>query len=86
MGVGLASLIGITSGDYSSLPMGILIQFFAALLPLGWIHRVPMSEPIVEKERKQGMSKRTRKNRRVGRVLLGSIYVYRRERESDSQR
>lgn len=86
LGVGLASLIGITSGDYSSLPMGILIQFFAALLPLGWIHRVPMSEPIVEKERKQGMSKRTRKNRRVGRVLLGSIYVYRRERESDSQR
>ncbi|KAL9364175.1 hypothetical protein Peur_042048 [Populus x canadensis] len=53
LGVGLASLIGITSGDYSSLPVGILIQFFAALLPLGWIHRVPMSEPIVEKERKQ---------------------------------
>ena len=86
LGVGLASLIGITSGDYSRLPVGILIQFLAALLPLGWIHRVPMSKPIVEKERKQGASKRSRKNRRVGRVLLGSIYVYRRERESDSQR
>ncbi|KAJ6725805.1 FOLATE-BIOPTERIN TRANSPORTER 1 CHLOROPLASTIC [Salix purpurea] len=86
LGVGLASLIGITSGDYSSLPAGILVQFLAALLPLGWIHRVPMSKPIAEKERKQGASKRTRKNRRVGRVLLGSIYVYRRERESDSKR
>jgi folate/biopterin transporter len=86
LGVGLASLIGITSGNYSSLPVGILIQFLAALLPLGWIHRLPMSKPIVEKERRRGMSKRTRKNRRVGRVVLGSIYVYHRERESDSQR
>ncbi|CAK7327339.1 unnamed protein product [Dovyalis caffra] len=38
LGVGLASLIGITSDDYSSLPVGVLIQFLAALLPLGWIH------------------------------------------------
>nr|ALB00114.1 FBT8 [Populus tomentosa] len=86
LGVGFASLIGITSGNYSSLPMGILIQFLAALLPLGWIHRLPMSKPIVEKERRRGMSKRTRKKRRVGRVVFCSVYVYHRERESDSQR
>ncbi|KAK3187726.1 hypothetical protein Dsin_027287 [Dipteronia sinensis] len=86
LGIGLASLIGITSGDYSSLPVGILIQFLAALLPFAWIHHVPMSQPVVEKERKRGMSKRTRRNRRVGRVVLGSVFVYRRERESEEQR
>ncbi|KAH9681576.1 hypothetical protein WN943_029270 [Citrus x changshan-huyou] len=85
LGVGLASLTGITFGDYSSLPVGIVIQFLAALLPLIWIHHVPMSETIIEKGRKRGMSRRTRKNRRVGRVVIGSIFIYRRERESEAQ-
>lgn len=80
-GSGLSSLIGITGGDYSSLPLGILIQFLAALVPLGWINLVPMLEPTLGKERKKGMSKRSRRNRRVGRVALDPIYVYRRERE-----
>ncbi|CAK7338487.1 unnamed protein product [Dovyalis caffra] len=44
------------------LPVGIFRQFLAALLPLGWIHPVPVSKPIVEKERKPGMSKKTQKN------------------------
>ena len=80
-GAGLASLIGITSGDYSSLPVGILIQFLAALVPLWWIHLVPMVEPAAEKEKKKGMSKRSRRNRRIGRVALESFSAYRRERE-----
>ncbi|KAK8703937.1 hypothetical protein V6N13_047577 [Hibiscus sabdariffa] len=84
-GVGLASSFGIKSGDYSKLTVGILIQFLAALLPLGWIHRVPMSVPD-EKKRKKGLSKRNRKTRRVGRVMVGSVYAYRRERESEAQK
>ncbi|KAE8723380.1 putative folate-biopterin transporter 8 [Hibiscus syriacus] len=59
-GVGLATFLGIKSGDFSKLPIGILIQFLAALLPLGWIHRVPMSLSD-EKKRKKGLSKRNRK-------------------------
>ncbi|XP_021673982.2 probable folate-biopterin transporter 8, chloroplastic isoform X2 [Hevea brasiliensis] len=85
LGVGLASFMGITAGNYSNLPIVILIQFVAALLPLRWIQLVP-SQPIVKKDRKKGVSKRTRKSRRIGRVVLGSIYVYRRERESETQR
>ncbi|KAF2285566.1 hypothetical protein GH714_005544 [Hevea brasiliensis] len=85
LGVGLASFMGITPGNYSNLPVGILIQFVAALVPLGWIQHIP-SKPIVEKERKRSVSKRSRKNRRIGRVVLGSVYVYRRERESETQR
>ncbi|KAK9288409.1 hypothetical protein L1049_016865 [Liquidambar formosana] len=86
LGVGLASLIGITSGDYSSLPVGILIQFLAALVPLVWINHVPMAQLIAEKEKKRVRSKRTRRNRRVGRVVFGSLYAFRRERESEAQR
>ncbi|XP_044484252.1 probable folate-biopterin transporter 9, chloroplastic isoform X2 [Mangifera indica] len=85
LGIGLASVIGITSQDYSSLPMGILIQFLAALIPLLWIHHVPLSQPFFDKVGKKGMSKRTRKNRRVGKAVLDSVFVYRRERESESQ-
>ncbi|XP_038724258.1 probable folate-biopterin transporter 8, chloroplastic isoform X2 [Tripterygium wilfordii] len=85
LGVGLASLIRITSGDYSSLPVGILIQFLAALVPLGWLHYVPMSQTIVEKDRKKRLSRRTRKNRRIGRTSLDSLSAYRRERESETQ-
>ncbi|GJN07656.1 hypothetical protein PR202_ga25501 [Eleusine coracana subsp. coracana] len=40
-GVGLSTLIGVSSLDYSSLPLGILLQGLAALLPLGWISYVP---------------------------------------------
>ncbi|KAJ8763881.1 hypothetical protein K2173_003663 [Erythroxylum novogranatense] len=86
LGVGLASLIGITSGNYSALPVGILIQSILALLPLGWIHHVPATLPRLEKERKGGMSRRTWKNRRVGKVVFGSVYVCRRGRDSETQR
>lgn len=85
LGAGLASLIGITSGDYLSLPVAILIQFLAALVPLGWIRLLPMVEPAADKERKKGMSKRSRRNRRIGRVV-NSFFVYRREREYEEQR
>ncbi|CAD6220192.1 unnamed protein product [Miscanthus lutarioriparius] len=40
-GVGLSTLIGVSSVDYSSLPLGILLQSLAALLPLGWISFLP---------------------------------------------
>ncbi|XP_027118923.2 probable folate-biopterin transporter 8, chloroplastic isoform X1 [Coffea arabica] len=82
-GVGFASVIGITSNDYTSLPTGIVMQFLAALLPLLWINRVPATHPSAEKESKKGRSRRTRRTRRVGRVGFGSIYSYRREREPD---
>ncbi|KAK4425373.1 putative folate-biopterin transporter 9, chloroplastic [Sesamum alatum] len=83
LGIGLASFLGITSGNYSSLPLGIMIQSFAALLPLHWIDHVPMSQVVPEKAVKKGRSKRTRRYRRVGRVLFDSVYSYHRERESD---
>ncbi|XP_068665656.1 probable folate-biopterin transporter 9, chloroplastic [Aristolochia californica] len=52
LGVGLASLVGISSEDYSNLPVGILFQFLAALLPLGWISYIPMSQTAAgEKKR-----------------------------------
>lgn len=86
LGVGLASVLGISSGDYSSLPVGIGIQFVAALMPLQWIQNVPMSQSLAYKDKKIGRSKRTRRNRRVGRIVFTSIYTYRRERESEAQR
>ncbi|KAF7837400.1 FBT8 [Senna tora] len=86
LGVGLASLLGITSGDYSGLTKGIMIQFVAALVPLLWIHSVPKSQPVSEKGRRRSMNRRTRRNRRVGKVVLSSIYAYRRERESEIQK
>lgn len=86
LGVGLASFLGISSGNYTLLPLGIVIQFFLALLPLRWIEYVPESQNIPETYKKVGRSKRTRRNRRVGRVLYGFLYSYRRERESDLQR
>lgn len=85
-GVGLASLFRITSDDYSRLPVGILVQFLAALVPLAWIHHVPLRliQVVAEKVRKKGTSKRTRRNRRVGRVTFSSVYAYRRGRESET--
>ncbi|CAJ1958619.1 unnamed protein product [Sphenostylis stenocarpa] len=79
LGVGLASCLGVTSGDYSGLTMGILAQSLAALVPLRWIHSLPLSQPA-EKRRKSSMSRRARRNRRVGKVVLGSVNVYRPER------
>lgn len=76
LGVGLSSLIGITSGDFSNLAVGILVQFFAALLPLAWIHRVSASPTVVEKEKNRGRSKRSRKSRRV---VFRSVHAYREE-------
>ncbi|KAG6428240.1 hypothetical protein SASPL_112491 [Salvia splendens] len=86
LGVGLASFLGITSGDYSNLPLGIMVQFLAALLPLRWIGCVTTSQDPTEKNVKKGRSKRTRRTRRVGRVSCDPMYSYRRERESDLQR
>ncbi|CAN4091015.1 unnamed protein product [Withania somnifera] len=83
LGVALSNFLGITSGNYSSLHIGILIQFVAALLPLGWLSYVPMAQPAAEKGRRRRQSKRTRKYRRVGRVAVDSFYSYRRKRESD---
>lgn len=86
LGVGLASLVGITSCDYSSLSVGIVVQFIAALVPTLWVHHLPLSQGIAEKKRNRSISKRTKRNRRVGRVLLGSVNVYRRARESEMQK
>ncbi|XP_004247777.1 probable folate-biopterin transporter 8, chloroplastic isoform X1 [Solanum lycopersicum] len=83
LGVSLATFLGLTPGNYSSLHIGILIQFVAALLPLRWLSYVPMAQPAAEKGKKRGQSKRTRKYRRVGRVVVDSFYSYRRKRESD---
>ncbi|XP_042513614.1 probable folate-biopterin transporter 8, chloroplastic [Macadamia integrifolia] len=85
MGVGLASLIGISYSDYTSLPMGIMLQFLAALLPMGLISSVPMSQSIA-KGRRRGVSKRSRRNRRVGRMALDSVYAYRRLREYETEK
>lgn len=87
LGVGLSSVLSITCGDYSNLPLGIVIQSLAALLPVLWMNRVPVAQPPSSgKERKKGRSRRTRRIRRIGRVVLYSIYSYRRQREADLQR
>ncbi|XP_021725244.1 probable folate-biopterin transporter 9, chloroplastic isoform X1 [Chenopodium quinoa] len=86
LGIGLASVLGITSDNYTSLSVGIMLQSLAALVPLAWINNLPISQLSVEKEKKKGRSKRSRKNRRVGRVTLNSIFSYRRKRESETQR
>uniref|UniRef100_A0ACD5UP29 Uncharacterized protein n=2 Tax=Avena sativa TaxID=4498 RepID=A0ACD5UP29_AVESA len=52
-GVGLSSLIGLSAGDYSNLPLGILLQSLAALLPLAWISFVPENWTADEKIVKQ---------------------------------
>ncbi|KZV57489.1 putative folate-biopterin transporter 8, chloroplastic-like [Dorcoceras hygrometricum] len=48
-GVGLASFLGITSGNFTLLPLGIGIQIFLALLPLLWIDYLPESQSMPEK-------------------------------------
>ncbi|VVA89974.1 unnamed protein product [Arabis nemorensis] len=83
LGVGLVNLMGITSSNYSNLPSGLVIQSLAAMVPLCFMHFVPMSETVVEKEGRKGISKRSRRNRRVGRVSHQENVTYRRERESE---
>lgn len=46
LGIGLAYVIGISTEDYSNLPVGILLQFVTALVPLGWISHVPNSQTV----------------------------------------
>ncbi|XXG72607.1 hypothetical protein AAC387_Pa07g1668 [Persea americana] len=60
-GVVLAYLTGISTDDYSSLPLGIILQVIAALLPLGWISQIPIS---------QTAGKRRRRSRRRRAALL----------------
>lgn len=55
-GVGLATLIGLSAGDYSKLPLGILLQTLAALLPLGWISLVPENWTADDKVVKQALT------------------------------
>lgn len=71
LGVGMATFLGITSIDYSNLLVGITIQYLAALVQVFWIHNVPTSQSLDEKEKKTGLSKRRRKNRRIGRFIIG---------------
>jgi folate/biopterin transporter len=52
-GVGLSTLIGLSAGDYSNLPLGIVLQSLAALLPLAWISFVPEHWTADEKIVKQ---------------------------------
>ncbi|GAB4843680.1 hypothetical protein Ancab_013644 [Ancistrocladus abbreviatus] len=79
-GIGIASLLGISSGNYTRLPVGILLQCLAALVPLRWINDLPTSGPMVEEDRKRGRSRKSRRIQRVGRVVLNSIFIYRREK------
>lgn len=81
LGVGLANLMGVTSSNYTNLSSGILIQSLAALVPLCFMHFVPVSEPV--KEVKRGSSKRSRTSRRVGRVVQHENIAFRRGRESE---
>ncbi|XXG42710.1 hypothetical protein AAC387_Pa01g2919 [Persea americana] len=56
LGIGLATLIGISSENFSSLPVGILVQFLTALLPLGWISYIPISQAVRRKRSKRRRS------------------------------
>ncbi|KAL1808595.1 hypothetical protein ACET3Z_025585 [Daucus carota] len=79
LGVGLASILGITLDNYSNLSLGIIIQFIAALVSLQWIYYVPVSQPSSEQGWKKGRIQRTRKS---GRMMFNSVDEYRRERRS----
>ncbi|KAF6141061.1 hypothetical protein GIB67_006506 [Kingdonia uniflora] len=61
LGVGLTSLIGISAGDYSRLQFGIILQFIAALVPLGWISYVPLCQSGDRNETKRGWIKRSQR-------------------------
>ncbi|EPS66629.1 hypothetical protein M569_08149, partial [Genlisea aurea] len=67
IGVGLSSGLGVGRGDYSRLPLGIGVQFVAALVPLLLIRYVTAGGG--GRRRRIGRSQmRRRRNRRVGRV------------------
>ncbi|KAF3773950.1 hypothetical protein EJ110_NYTH54188 [Nymphaea thermarum] len=42
-GAAISYLLGMSSGNYARLPIGICLQFVAALVPLLWISYIPMS-------------------------------------------
>ena len=50
LGVALAALVGVSSGDFSGLATGILIQAVCTVLPLCWISWVPVGDGRVEKK------------------------------------
>ncbi|ONK73735.1 uncharacterized protein A4U43_C04F34720 [Asparagus officinalis] len=50
LGVALASLVGVSSGDFSGLGVGIVIQAAFTLIPLCWISWIPEMEKRVEKK------------------------------------
>lgn len=56
-GVWLASFIGVTSGDFSSLTLGIIVQVVAALIPLCWIGCVPDVEVTDDMNKQMKMCK-----------------------------
>lgn len=79
LGVGLASILGITSDNYSNLSLGIIVQFIAALVSLQWLYYIPGAQASSEQGWKKGRSQRTRK---VGRMMLNPVDENRRERRS----
>lgn len=47
-GTALASFLGVSSGDYSRLPLGIFIQSMATMVPLTWISLLPGTKTAIE--------------------------------------
>ena len=85
-GIGLASLLGITSDNYANLPVGVIVQSLTALIPLLWINNLPISQPGVEKESNKERSKGTIRDGRVGRFVFNTIFSYRQEREYEAEK
>ena len=52
LGASLASFLGVSSGNYSRLPLGIFIQSMETLVPLTWISFIPDGKPVVESQNK----------------------------------
>ena len=48
----LASFLGVSSRNYSRLPLGIFIQSMATLVPLTWISFILDAKPVVESQKK----------------------------------
>eukprot|EP01018_Ginkgo_biloba_P019397 Gb_19371 [translate_table: standard] len=49
LGVALASFLGVSSDNYSGLPLGIFIQSMATLVPLIWISFIPDAKPTIDR-------------------------------------
>ncbi|KAJ4805662.1 Major facilitator superfamily protein [Rhynchospora pubera] len=59
LGVGLSCLIGVSAANYSNLPVGIIVQFLAALVPFCWISCLPLDwSPEDKKVRRNDERKR----------------------------